>query len=355
MAEGCGEGRSAFAFHEIERVSEPMRIGRHEWRLVAYWRAGMEYIDGGLWEEVERRLVGYEWRPAGGQGAWREVRNRASGGRGICQATRRVVALERCRPRAGGHDADRKPFPFSWDARRPVGRRSGSGLADGAAGVLPSRRAACRRRRVRARQGRTTPAAGPESFPASCCARRPVGRRSGFERAGGAAGAGPSRRAACRRLRGRFRMSLLAGLSRRYVSRGPGAAGPSRPFVRRGRRDCSGSTRLRYRRDTAGELNRIIGAVVRFDRVCSNEVGSRVGSGTGPRSAVEWAVRVSPGFRSRPSLSAERRHVQPANGAGVAGASVPAFVGQGFGGGIGPVASRAAATARRISRIPRGD
>ena len=88
MAEGCGEGRSAFAFHEIERVSEPMRIGRHEWRLVAYWRAGMEYIDGGLWEEVERRLVGYEWRPAGGQGAWREVRNRASGGRGICQATR---------------------------------------------------------------------------------------------------------------------------------------------------------------------------------------------------------------------------------------------------------------------------
>ena len=223
-------------------------------------------------------------------------------------------------------------------------------------------------------------------FPASRVSCRPVGRRPGFRRAGGAAGAVASRRAAYRRLRGRGRTSRLAGLSRRYVSRGPGAAGPSRrassgrrypsrPFVRRGRRDCSGSTRIRYRRDTAGELNPVIGAVARVGRVCSNEVGCCGGSGTGARAAVEWAVRVSPGFRSRPSLSAERRHVQTrercgcrrgfgpglrwagvrggvrgpgrAGGAAGAGPSRRAACRRLRGGGIRPVARRAAATARR--------
>ena len=56
--------RGAFPALAVERVSEPMRIGKHEWRLLTYWRHGMEYEDGRL-VEVERRLTGYEWRPAG--------------------------------------------------------------------------------------------------------------------------------------------------------------------------------------------------------------------------------------------------------------------------------------------------
>ena len=56
--------RGSFPALDVERVSEPMRIGKHEWRLVAYWRHGIDFGDDGP-VEVERRLVGYEWRPAG--------------------------------------------------------------------------------------------------------------------------------------------------------------------------------------------------------------------------------------------------------------------------------------------------
>ena len=146
--------------------------------------------------------------------------------------------------------------------------------------------------------GRPYPSASTRAGP-----ERPVARRSGSGRAGGAAGAGPSRRAACRRLRGRGRTSLLAGLSRRYVSRGPGAAGSSRraaasvrrayPFrsrrcARAGRRGCSGSTRLRYRRDTAGELDSVIGAVEGVSR----------SSGFAPALPVRFGAGMAGGFCS---------------------------------------------------------
>ena len=86
----------------------------------------------------------------------------------------------------GGHDADRDPFSVSWDARRPVGRRPGLGACRwcGRGASVPW--AACRRRCGRARQGRTWPAAGSETPPASCCPCRPLGRRARSGPCGGA-------------------------------------------------------------------------------------------------------------------------------------------------------------------------
>ena len=57
--------------HRIERSSEPMRIGHHEWRLTLYWGWGCDVVDGRLMES-ERPLVGYEWRAAepAGRGRW---------------------------------------------------------------------------------------------------------------------------------------------------------------------------------------------------------------------------------------------------------------------------------------------
>ena len=63
----------AFALgHRIERSSEPMRIGTHEWRLTLYWGWGCDVVDGRL-VESERPLVGYEWRRIGpwSDGLWR--------------------------------------------------------------------------------------------------------------------------------------------------------------------------------------------------------------------------------------------------------------------------------------------
>ena len=49
------ESRSAFSFagNRIIRQSEPMRIGKHEWRLTLYRS-----------DHHDRPLIGYEWRRA---------------------------------------------------------------------------------------------------------------------------------------------------------------------------------------------------------------------------------------------------------------------------------------------------
>ena len=70
--------RSAFAAEavEVERVSEPMRIGKHEWRCVAFWKLDMEFAadvpaEGcERWRWVERRFIGYEWRSTECRGPW---------------------------------------------------------------------------------------------------------------------------------------------------------------------------------------------------------------------------------------------------------------------------------------------
>ena len=176
----------------------------------------------------------------------------------------------------GGWWPRRKPSPASRALWRPVGRRPGSGRAGGAAGAGPSRRAACRR------------------LPGRACWSAYRGDCGGWSliRAGNRF-----------RLRGRGRTSRLAGLSCRYVSRGPGAAGSSRraaasvrrayPFrsrrcARAGRRGCSGSTRLRYRRDTAGELDSVIGAVEGVSR----------SSGFAPALPVRFGAGMAGGFCS---------------------------------------------------------
>ena len=56
--------RGAFPAMAVEAFSSPMRIGKHDWRLVTYWHPTMEYRDGRL-TEIESQVVGYEWRPAG--------------------------------------------------------------------------------------------------------------------------------------------------------------------------------------------------------------------------------------------------------------------------------------------------
>lgn len=58
--------RGAFPALAVERVSEPMRIGKHEWRLLTFWMPAIEYTGTGPdYEEIERRFTGYEWRRAG--------------------------------------------------------------------------------------------------------------------------------------------------------------------------------------------------------------------------------------------------------------------------------------------------
>ena len=76
------EERSAFAASaiEVERVSEPMKIGKHEWRLTTYWAESLEYVgenephrDDSLpagFRRAERRFTGFEWRSAGAGGPW---------------------------------------------------------------------------------------------------------------------------------------------------------------------------------------------------------------------------------------------------------------------------------------------
>ena len=125
---------------------------------------------------------------------------------------------------AGGQSGAWQPCrtPFARSALRTINRGTpvAPGLAPAATAALPSRPYPSASSRVR------VPDRKPS--PASRASWRPVGRRSGVGRAVGAAGSCPCRRATCRRLRGRGRTSRLAGLSRRYVSRGPGAAGSSR-------------------------------------------------------------------------------------------------------------------------------
>ena len=67
-------GRGAFPATKVERRSGAMRIGKHEWRVVAFWHPGMEARDGGGWDEVEKLCIGYEWRRAGTGEDWREDR-----------------------------------------------------------------------------------------------------------------------------------------------------------------------------------------------------------------------------------------------------------------------------------------
>ena len=122
-----GEGRqerSAFAAGavEVEQVSEPMTIGRHDWRLTAYWAQSQEYVgeqeaqeDGtgaAGYRTVERRFTGFEWRRAGDGGPWcRDTewpRYDADNGEtaGLPRTLRRLWA--RC-PWAHGRGLVRKP------------------------------------------------------------------------------------------------------------------------------------------------------------------------------------------------------------------------------------------------------
>ena len=112
----------------------------------------------------------------------------------------------------------------------------------------------------------------------------------------------------------RGRMSRLAGLSLRYVSRGPGAVASARARSGggragahgRGRRCCSGSTRLRYRRDTAGALDPVIGAVAGVSR----------SSGFAPALPVRSVAGSAVGF---PDVSIGRRIAVIAGAGGRAG------------------------------------
>lgn len=67
-----GKAPTSFPAMAVERLSEPMVIGKHEWRLVLYWYPCMEYDEAtGKYVDVERQVVGYEWRPAAGAWDWR--------------------------------------------------------------------------------------------------------------------------------------------------------------------------------------------------------------------------------------------------------------------------------------------
>ena len=58
---------SAFWMEDIVRISDPMRIGKHEWRLVLYRATSTRYeLDPEQGRRVRterlRRFVDYEWR-----------------------------------------------------------------------------------------------------------------------------------------------------------------------------------------------------------------------------------------------------------------------------------------------------
>ena len=58
---------SAFWMKDIIRISDPMRIGKHEWRLVLYRGTSRRYkLDPdqgrGTWIDRPCRFVDYEWR-----------------------------------------------------------------------------------------------------------------------------------------------------------------------------------------------------------------------------------------------------------------------------------------------------
>ena len=63
---------SAFWTEGVIRVSEPTRIGRHEWRLVLYHGTFMHYAEPqGRWTESPCQHVGYEWRSTSVPERWR--------------------------------------------------------------------------------------------------------------------------------------------------------------------------------------------------------------------------------------------------------------------------------------------
>ena len=70
---------SAFWTEGVLRISEPVRIGKHEWRLVLYRGTSLHYIGAegdaaapqGRWVERPRRFVGYEWRRLPHPERWR--------------------------------------------------------------------------------------------------------------------------------------------------------------------------------------------------------------------------------------------------------------------------------------------
>ena len=70
---------SAFWMEGVIRISEPMRIGKHEWRLVLYRGTSLHYVGAegdeaapqGRWVERPCRCVGYEWRRTSDPERWR--------------------------------------------------------------------------------------------------------------------------------------------------------------------------------------------------------------------------------------------------------------------------------------------
>lgn len=65
----------------ILRISEPMTIGKHEWRLVQYRDTSTDYVTDeasgvGRFVDVRTTFVGYEWRRLGERYEyWRQARD----------------------------------------------------------------------------------------------------------------------------------------------------------------------------------------------------------------------------------------------------------------------------------------